>query len=504
LVKNERHDQGGQGRAISLLTPEPWPDPVDGAELLDAIADAIRCYVVMFDYSRDATALWSVHTFLLDCFMVSPLLAITSPTKQCGKTTLLDVLSRIVFKPLPAANITPSVVFRVVEAHRPTLLIDEADSFLRGNEELRNVLNTGHRRGGSSIRNAKVRDDYEPRQFSTFSATAIALIGKLPDTLTDRSVTVKLKRRLVSETITQFRFDRVDHLDVLARKAARWTEDNADRIKEADPVMPAGTYNRLADNWRPLLAIADAADGQWPERARRALGQGSAVAEDQGPLVLLLKHIKTMSEDNITDRISSAELVASLIAIEGGPWAEYGKRGKPITQNQVAYLLKPIGIGPENVRIGEQVLKGYSLIRFTEAFERYLPSISPTEPLQRYKPTAAGTSPTFRTATPDPDVAVRKCENLLSPNDCSGVAVEKGGCPDISDNDLGIPEFLDRTQTVCEHCGGIERPGKPVELFVLDGTEYLMHPNCRKDWLAGPNPDDWTFNLEIDPDSTNS
>ena len=140
----------------------------------------------MFDHAADTVALWAVHTYLLDCFGISPRLAITSPEKGCGKTTALDVVSRLVLRPLPTANASAAAIFRVVELHRPTLLIDEADTFLPENEELRGILNSGHRQGGSVIRT--VGEEFEPRSFSTYSACAIALIGRLPATLADRSV----------------------------------------------------------------------------------------------------------------------------------------------------------------------------------------------------------------------------------------------------------------------------------------------------------------------------
>src|SRR5262249_8887595 len=147
-------------------------------------------------------------------------LGVRSPTKQCGKTTLLDVIGRLVLRPLPTANVTAAAIFRVVEGHRPTLLVDEVDTFLHENDELRGILNSGHRKGGTVLRT--VGDDFEVRAFGTYAAVAIALIGALPDTLHDRAVTVDLKRRLPSEKVDPFRPDRANNLDVLARKAARW------------------------------------------------------------------------------------------------------------------------------------------------------------------------------------------------------------------------------------------------------------------------------------------
>ena len=172
----------------------------------------------------------------------------------------------------------------MVEAYRPALLVDEADTFLRDNDELRGVINSGHRRGGAVLRT--VGDDHEPRAFSTYSACAIALIGKLPDTLYDRAVVIDLKRRLPEEKIAPFRPDRAGDLDVLARQLARWARDHADRIAEVDPEMPAGIFNREADNWRPLVAIAQVAGGDWPKRARKAVEQ-SHQARTTGPLRFL-------------------------------------------------------------------------------------------------------------------------------------------------------------------------------------------------------------------------
>ena len=369
--RDKPNDGGRQGHALNLSEPEPWPDPVNGTSLLDAIVANVRQHVVMFDHAADAVALWVVHTYLLDCFGISPRLAITSPERGCGKTTALDVVSHLVRRPLSTANASAAAIFRVVELQRPTLLIDEADTFLPENEELRGILNSGHRQGGSVIRT--VGEEFEPRSFSTYSAYAIALIGRLPATLADRSVAIELRRRRADEPIEPFRFDRTGHLDQLARKAARWAADNADRIQGADPDMPAGVFNRVADNWRPLLAIADAAGGEWPARARRAVqcAGASATGDDQSVRVLLLADIRAHFAERTVDRVSSNELVAALMAIEGRPWAEW-KAGKPLSANGLARLLAPFGIAPATIRTATGTPKGYQLTQFEDAFARYL------------------------------------------------------------------------------------------------------------------------------------
>lgn len=375
LVKAERtklHGDDKQGHALLLAEPDPWPELVNGAELLNELALSMLRHVVMSNEEASIAALWTIHTYLLDCFGISPRLAITSPEKGCGKTTLLDILTCLVFRSLPAANATAAAIFRIVESQRPTLLIDEADTFLPDNEELRGILNSGHRKGGAVIRT--VGEDFEPRSFSTYSPCAIALIGRLPPTLHDRSVHIELRRRRPDEPIVSFRHDRTNHLTILRRKAARWAADNGPDVRAADPEMPSGTINRAADNWCPLLAIADVAGGPWPGWARQVIQsqQASAADGDDSARVLLLADIRSIFAERAVDRLSSSELVSALMAREGRPWAEW-KAGKPITVNRLARLLAPFAIAPATIRKGGETPKGYLLAQFEDAFTRYLP-----------------------------------------------------------------------------------------------------------------------------------
>jgi Protein of unknown function (DUF3631) len=140
---------------------------------------------------------------------------------------------------------------------RPTLLIDEADSFVKDNEELRGILNSGHTKAAANmIRNV----DHKPRRFSTWAPKAIATIGTLADTLEDRAVVVRLQRKPPGATVE--RLGRRDNADfaALRSQAARWAADNFNKLADPDPKMPD-----LNDcNWRPLLAIADLVGGTWP------------------------------------------------------------------------------------------------------------------------------------------------------------------------------------------------------------------------------------------------
>jgi Protein of unknown function (DUF3631) len=463
-------DDGKQGHALSLPEPKPWSEPVNGAELLHDLVAAIRRHVIMPEHCAIATALWIIHTYLLNGLHISPRLAITSPEKQCGKTTLIDVLTPLVWRPLSIANTTASPIFRAIEVQRPTLLIDEADTFLSENEELRGILNSGHRRGGSVLRT--VGDDFEPRQFSTYSACAIALIGRLSGTLADRSIAIELQRRLNSESIEPFRSDRTERLDRLASKAARWAANNLDRLREADPAMPPGVFNRVADNWRGLLAIADIAGGEWPQRARLALEAARAAAEDDSTRAQLLADIRTIFAERGIDRLPSGALVDALVAIEGRPWAEW-KAGKPLSQNGLARLLKPLKIAPDNVRVGDKVPKGYYLVQFEDAFRRYLKQEGGFKPLHRYNADEMDASCTFQTATPEAYVAAGKCEKPNNDGHCSGVAVAKR---DDGASEAPIP--------ICNHCGGPGRDADPLSAWDWEGWPdgIWLHRRCEGAW----------------------
>jgi len=145
----EARDDGGEG-GFKLYEPDPWDDEVDGADLLDRIVSAIREYVVMPEHVAETAALWVVHTHAFDWWQVTPRLAISAPTMGSGKSVMLDVLSTLVPRALEAANLSTAVAFRAIDKFRPTLMIDEVDTFLRDNDELRGVLDSGHRKGGHS------------------------------------------------------------------------------------------------------------------------------------------------------------------------------------------------------------------------------------------------------------------------------------------------------------------------------------------------------------------
>lgn len=276
------------GTSIVLSEVEPWSELITGSELLSEITASLETHLVLPQHGSIAITFWVVYAHVFDAFGIGPILALESPEKRCAKTLTLELVQWLVPKPLPTSNITSAALFRTVETFRPTLLIDEADSFMRRNDELRGVLNSGHRKSSAVIVRA-VGDDHEPKTFSTWCPKAIALIGQLPDTLEDRSIVIEMRRKKKDELVKPFRVGRDDKvLGPLAQKAARWAQDHFKALKNADPEMPGALNDRQADNWRPLLAIADLAGGEWPRLAREAaLGLSQVTSDDSARIQLL-------------------------------------------------------------------------------------------------------------------------------------------------------------------------------------------------------------------------
>jgi hypothetical protein len=322
-----------------------------------------------------------------------------------------------------AANVTPAVLFRTIEKYAPTLLIDEADTFIRDNDELRGVINSGLTRTTAVCIRA-VGDDHDPRAFSTWCPKAIALIGKLPGTLADRTIEVSMRRRTAGEHVTRLRQDRIgaDCAD-LRQQAARWTDDHLDVLQHADPDVPDGLHDRAADCWRPLLAIADAAGGRWPALAREAATALSGESSDDDAGTMLLTDIRSVfaDEDN-PDVLGSTFIVEKLATIEDRPWAEWSK-GRPLSTAKLARLLKLYDIHPAgNVRVHGKVTKAYRQVAFIEAWERYIPA-DPSEggakALHRNKPNEYGGESAISKRYTDEDGS--GLERVTNPNEYRAV-----------------------------------------------------------------------------------
>jgi len=378
-VKNIRFNKTTQ-KSEGILFPviEPWHEPVDVACLLDDIYKMVKFYIICNTEIAIAITLWIAFTWFIDHVNVAPIAMITAPEKRCGKSQLLTIIGKLASRPLQASNISPAAIFRVIEAHSPTLLIDEADAFLKNNEEARGIINSGHTRSTAHVIRV-VGDNHEPKQFSTWGAKAISGIGKQADTLMDRSIVLELRRKLPHEKVERLRYAEERQFNILKRKLARFAQDYGIRVGQARPELPESLNDRAQDNWEPLLAIADIAGGHWPNTARNTALKISGKEQDSVSLsVELLQDIKEIFKQRYEQRIKTVDLIDMLCEDDMRPWLTYN-RGKPITPRQIANILKEYKIEPKSVRIGAGVGKGYDREQFDDAFNRYIPlSVPPS------------------------------------------------------------------------------------------------------------------------------
>jgi len=364
-----------QGSEVNLPEVAPWADPVDGATLLDEIVGALKRFVVMLAAATDTIALWVVHAHAIGAADYSPILTISSPMKECGKTTLQQrLIRRLVPRAVPSVNISGPALFRLIEATGATVLLDEFDSLgPEAKETLRNLLNAGVGRDDAFVYRI-IGDKHELRQFAVFGPKSIALNGRLSETLDSRSIVIRLERKKKEEHVERLRRRRADAvLTPLQRKAARWAKDNMERLRECEPEIPSDLSDRACDLWEPLLAVADIAGGDWPKRARdAALALSLCRVEETGIKVELLADICAVWDSRDEDRMPSRDLVAALVEMKDRSWAEW--RGRPLTQNGLAYLLKGFEIYPKDYRFPDGTKgKGYERAAFQDAIARYVP-----------------------------------------------------------------------------------------------------------------------------------
>jgi len=375
-VKQVRHARAES----SLLFPEiePCLKPVSGDELLMTIAAEIRRYIVLPEHAVTAATLWVMHTYAVDAAYIAPILAVQSPQKRCGKSQLLTVLNALVYRGLMVANLSLAALYRAMDQYRPTLLIDEADSFLDQNEEMRGIINSGHSRATARTLRVGGENHNELEIFDSFGPKAIAGIGKRRDTIADRSIVISLRRRTKDEQVSVLRQDRLDYSD-LRSQCAGWAAQNLDALKAADPAMSAVLHDRAQDNWRPLLAIADLCG--WGTQARAAAMALTESDGDESAAAMVLEDIHTLFRERGANRFASADIVDALAKMEERPWPEW-RQGKPITQRQLARLLAPFGIKPKLIKFSSDSARGYKFDQFADSFTRY---ISDVDPLLRYQ-----------------------------------------------------------------------------------------------------------------------
>ena len=405
----------------------PADEAVSGAELLTDLRDIFKRYVILPDHAPEALAAWTVLTWTVDSFDLLAMLHVSSPQKRCGKSTLMGLLHELVRRALLATSATPAALFRLIEQHAPTLLLDEADAWMRENEELRGIINGGHTRKTARVLRV-VGDDHDVASFSTFCPKVISGIGHVADTIEDRSITIGMQRKLPGDRIESMRG--VTFEPIRAR-CARWAADHEAALRDADPAIPDGLDDRAADNWCPLLAIADEAGGDWPELVRKAAMALSGRREDQSAAVLLLADIRELLKLRSDDPVPSAVIVDHLCALEGRPWPEW-RHGRPMSPTGLARMLGKFEIHPRTVRTGsgtKATAKGYHREQFEDAFCRYLPApgtptVTPSQPLEMQGNSAFSSRHTGRSE--GDSVTDEFCGKPLKNQHCDGVTLAMG------------------------------------------------------------------------------
>jgi len=358
----------------------------EGAQILADLRAQIKRYVVMpNDEALAAVTLWTAATHLQRAWQHAPRLAIVAPEKRCGKSRLLDVVTETVRNPLITVNASAAAIFRSIDDEDPpTLLVDEADTLFgtvkaaEKNEEVRGLINAGHQRNRPTLR--VTGPEHKPTAFPTFAMAALAGIGDLPDTVMDRSVVIRMRRRAGGEKVAYFRTHRdTPALHAIRDRLSAWLQPLYQWALEMEPLMPV--EDRAADTWEPLVVIADLAGGEWPALARtacRVMTDYEAGQDEEGGLRtrLLVGIRRAFAAENYPAVLGTRRLLEHLNADKEAPWAEYGANG--LTPRGLQLLLQPYGIGSANRRFpdGTQA-KGFARNQFLDTWARYCPEPGP-------------------------------------------------------------------------------------------------------------------------------
>jgi 5-methylcytosine-specific restriction endonuclease McrA len=365
------------------MNTDPWEGSA-GAALLGEVYDFLGRFVAYpSPEAHVAHTLWIGHTHMMDAWESTPRIAFLSPEPGSGKTRALEITELLVPRPVEAVNVTPAYLFRKVAAEegRPTILFDEIDTVFgpkaKDNEEIRGLLNAGHRKSAVAGRCVVRGKIVETEEIPAYCALALAGLGNLPDTILTRSVVIRMRRRAPNETVEPYR-RRVHGPDGerLRDALAGWASGQEAAATIAWPAMPEGIHDRDADVWEPLLAVADLAGTDWSERARVAAVALVALAKESTPSlgVKLLKDIRAVFGDQ--DQLPTRDILHGLHAIDDSPWGDL--KGKPLDDRGLANRLRPYDIKPTTIRDGASTPKGYRRTDFVDAWSRYLQSTEPT------------------------------------------------------------------------------------------------------------------------------
>ena len=423
-------------------------DARQGEVMLKAVYDFIGRFVAYpSDDARVAHALWCIHAHLMHRWESTPRLAFLSPEPASGKTRALEVTELMVPNPVCAVNVSPAYLFRKVGSEDGvTILFDEIDTVFgpkaKENEEIRGLLNAGHRRGAVAGRCVVHGKTVVTEEIPAYSAVALAGLGWLPDTILSRSIIIRMRRRHAGEQVEPFR-RRIHATDGDRIRAMIETWSQGISSVTIWPDLPQEIQDRDADVWEALISVADAVGGEWPKRARAAAVALVAAGQERDPSlgVRLLSDLRMVFGDDTM--MPTKVILRKLAEIEEAPWGDI--KGKPLDERGIARRLKEYGIRSKNLKLDAgAVAKGYTRADLFDAWARYLP------------PSPDNSATTATHATCHPVAPVAQVAHL--------------------------PEARGQR---CDHCG---KPGPDLEA-AYGGVSAHLHRSCSAAWQAAQDLD---------------
>lgn len=372
LLVEFKATEGEAGATPSCWHVDPWHKPVPTGTLINELSAKLATHVVMKPHEVLAVALWTAMAWVHDrAAYHSPFLVATSPEPNSGKTTLLGVLQWLTPRPYASAEPSGPAIFRLIDADKPTLYVDECDDLFARKSDLRHIVNHSWTRGGKVPRII----GGVSYSFDVFCPKVFGLLGfNMPRALASRAIVIKMLPKRADEKVVDFNYGDDPEFETLRRKLARWSDDHAEALKDATPALPPNFNNRTAANWRLLLAIAELGGAKMSEQARKAAERLSSKISKPSWGVRLLEAMRPMLAGR--EVIASAEVLSALLADPDGAWVEY-KSGAAITQRQVADLLEQYDIHPVVIhptKRKDSSARGYKVEQFEDAFARYLPA----------------------------------------------------------------------------------------------------------------------------------
>jgi hypothetical protein len=498
LWKKKKPKGNGKHPESDLSAPIEIPADDNASKILTDLYDFTGRFIAYPSVQAHvAHVLWIAHTHVMLAWESTPRFAVLSPEPSSGKTRVLEITELVVPNPVEAINVTPAYLFRKVgeDGAKPTILYDEIDTVFgpkaKENEEIRGLLNAGHRRGAVAGRCVVRGKTVETEEISAFSAVALAGLGWLPDTILTRSVIIRMRRRAPDEKVTPFRrrvHGPAGH--VLRARLAAWAAGIVQEMTDARPDMPAGIEDRDADVWEPLLAIADSAAGVWPDRAREAAKGLVGAARDAEPSLglRLLADLRIIFNTSDKAALPTSVILQRLVDLPESPWGDL--HGRAINDRTLAKKLRQYGIKSKDIFVQERALKGYSRDDIHDAWTRYLPPVTPQKREEREEREDPPENGGFSQKNLAGD-ANSKREEAPSEREEAGILadskredpLERDESNSTESKDIAdLAEIADvRGNTGERICAQCNAGGEP--LYSVDGTGAWLHAECRRFWV---------------------